>query len=49
MSKDYVGPVGDPISLNIMECNKVIGNAPAEYGVLATWHENMRHWLLGFN
>jgi len=48
IAKGYIGSVGNEMDLNIKECNKVIGYAPSEYGVFATWMENFRHWLLGF-
>ena len=48
ISKEYVGAIDKAIKLHIMECNKVIGRAPSEYGVFATWLENFRHWLLEF-
>lgn len=48
ISKGYVGPVSEPIRLNLSECDRIIGRAPDEYGVFATWLENFRNWLLGF-
>ena len=45
----YIGPISDRIILDLRECHKVIGYSPSEYGALATWMENMRVWLIGFN
>lgn len=49
ISKGFVGSIGRELDLDIYECNKIIGRAPAEYGVFATWLENFRNWLLKFN
>jgi uncharacterized membrane protein len=49
IGKGYLGPISEAIKLNIKECDRVIGYAPSEYNVFATWLENFRHWLLGFN
>lgn len=48
INSDYIGSDGRVIRLDIMECQKIIGYSPGEYGVFATWLENMRHWLKGF-
>lgn len=48
IQEGYIGPVGRVLELGIEECNKIIGRAPREYGVYATWLENMRVWLNGF-
>jgi len=49
ISRDRVGPVSDPVFLGILECEKIVGRSPEEYGVFATWLDDMRHWLLGFS
>lgn len=49
ISKGFVGSIDKAISLDIKECHKVVGYSPKEYGVFATWLENFRNWLLGFN
>lgn len=46
ITKGFIGPISQAIDLNISECHKIIGYAPAEYGVFATWMENFRFWLL---
>lgn len=46
ITKGYVGPTTQAVELHISECNKVIGYAPTEYGVFATWLENLRIWLI---
>jgi len=48
ISKEFIGPTNRAISLNIKECNKIIGRAPKEYAVFATWLDNFRRWLLTF-
>ena len=48
ITKGYIGSVGRVITLDIYECNKVIGYAPDEYGSFITWMVNFRQWLLGF-
>lgn len=48
ISREYVGGIDKPIKLDIKECHKMVGYAPREYGVFATWLENMRVWLIGF-
>lgn len=48
IAREYIGVVNKPLRLNIKECNKVVGYSPSEYGVFATWLENMRVWLIGF-
>lgn len=45
----YIGPISESIVLDLRECHKVVGYLPSEYGVLTTWMENMRVWLVGFN
>lgn len=47
-SKGYIGPISNAIKLPIYECQKVIGKAPSEYGIFATWLESFRKWLLSF-
>lgn len=47
ISKGYVGATTKAVELNISECNKIIGYAPREYGIFATWLENLRQWLIG--
>ena len=48
ISKGSIGPINEAINLDIRECHKIVGRAPSEYGVFATWLENFRVWLLGF-
>lgn len=45
-SKGYIGPIGLAIEIPIQECQKVIGKAPREYAVFATWLEDFRIWLI---
>ncbi len=49
VERGYIGPISESIVLDLRECHKVIGYSPAEYGVLTTWMENMRVWLVGFD
>lgn len=49
INRDFVGPVDDRIIiLDISECDRMIGYAPAEYAEFSTWQETLRQWLLSW-
>lgn len=49
ITKRYVGAIDNAIMLDIRECNKVVGYAPREYVIFASFLENMRRWLNTFD
>lgn len=46
ISKEFIGAIDRPISIDYKECNKMIGYAPQEYSEFASWLVNFRNWLL---
>lgn len=45
ITRGYIGSIGSEQEYDVYECQKMIGRAPTEYGVYATWMENFRVWL----
>lgn len=45
ITSGYIGPISSNQEYGVYECHKMVGRAPREYGVFATWMENFRVWL----
>lgn len=48
-SVDYIGPIGDAVEVPLIDCSKVIGYNPQDYGDLYRYQEQVRRIIKNHN